>query len=72
MFDHLSLDELKEARTKVTSFILGNIGTTSFSLPDGVSMSLDKSNAENLLKEINKSIRRKTSLGGHFVEIGIQ
>ena len=72
MLDHLSLTELREARAKVTSFILGNIGTTSFSLPDGVSMSLDKSNAENLLKEINKSIRRKTSRGGPFVEIGIQ
>ena len=72
MFDHLSLDELKEARTKVTSFILGNIGTTSFSLPDGVSMAVDQVGPKETLREINKSIRRKTSLGGHFVEIGIQ
>ncbi|MDR1957597.1 MAG: hypothetical protein LBQ54_00875 [Planctomycetaceae bacterium] len=72
MFDDYSLEELKSIRRTVTEKMLSNAGIASFSLPDGVSLSLDRTGARELLTEINRAITRKTSHGGPFVEIHIQ
>lgn len=41
MFDDYSLDELKSFRKQLTQKMLDNAGLGSFSLPDGVSISVD-------------------------------
>jgi hypothetical protein len=72
MFDDCPLDWLKEKRAELRQKLLANAGLGSFSLPDGVSISLDSNNAKEILTAIVAEIRRREGRGGRFVAIEVQ
>lgn len=72
MFDDYTLGELKAFRKQLSAKMLENAGLGSFSLPDGVSISIDSGNLERVLQLLNETIRRKEGRGSRFVGIEIR
>ena len=69
MFDDLSLDELREWKREIYTFLRSNMAVQSFSMPDGISMNVTKDDAWKCLEEINLSIKRKLGRRGKFVRM---
>ena len=72
MFDDYTVTELREIRKQLTQKMLANAGLGSFSLPDGVSISVDNGNLKEILALVNDAIRRKTGQGSRFVSVEIE
>ena len=72
MFDDYSLTELREIRKQLSAKMLANAGLGSFSLPDGVSISVDAGNLKEVLEMVTDAIRRKEGRGSRFVSIEVK
>ncbi len=71
MFEDYSLQELKTFRKQLAGKLLSNAGVGSFSLPDGVSVSLDGGNLKEVLRMLDDTIKRKEGRGSRFVSVVI-
>lgn len=78
MFDDLSLDDLVLFRKKLAMSLLQGNGVVSFSMPDGVSASMDFSERRRLLSLINAAIESRlggesptNDLGGRMLPIHV-
>jgi len=72
MFDNLTLKELEEHLLRAQMVLLSNLGVDSFSLPDGVTLRVDKTNAVWVIEQITASIKRKRGHGGRFIGASIR